>query len=87
MSRVVLVTGAPSGYGKAIAKAFKENGDTVIMTARNLEKLEAAKAEICGDLAIKMDVTKVEDWDNVVNIIKQRYGKLDILINIWYNTF
>ena len=43
MSRIVLITGASSGYGKATAKAFKDNGDTVIMTARNLEKLEQAK--------------------------------------------
>ena len=54
MSRIVLITGASSGYGKAIAKAFKDSGDTVIMTARNAEKLEkeiGAVAEnrgICG---------------------------------------
>ena len=44
MNKIVLITGASSGYGKATAKAFKENGDTVIMTARNLEKLNSA----CG---------------------------------------
>ena len=33
MNRIVLITGASEGYGKATAKAFKENGDTVIMTA------------------------------------------------------
>ena len=40
MSRIVLITGASSGYGKATAKAFKDNGDVVVMTARNIEKLE-----------------------------------------------
>ena len=40
MSRIVLITGASSGYGKATAKAFKDNGDTVIMTSRNFDKLE-----------------------------------------------
>ena len=34
MSRVVLITGASSGYGKATAKAFKENGDIVIIAGR-----------------------------------------------------
>ena len=43
MSRIVLITGASSGYGKATAKAFKDNGDIVIMTARNQEKLEKAR--------------------------------------------
>lgn len=81
MSRIVLITGASSGYGKATAKAFKDNGDTVIMAARNLEKLENAKKEIGGDLAISMDVTKSEDWKRTANIIKEKYGRLDILVN------
>lgn len=81
MSRIVLITGASSGYGKATAKAFKDNGDTVIMAARNLEKLENAKKEIGGDLAISMDVTKSEDWKRTANIVKEKYGRLDILVN------
>ena len=81
MSRIVLITGASSGYGKATAKAFKSNGDTVIMTARNMDKLEAARAEVGGDLAVSMDVTKPEDWDKIVNTIKNKYGRLDILVN------
>ena len=44
MSRIVLVTGASSGYGKAISKAFKENGDIVIMTA---ELYLAARVSAC----------------------------------------
>ncbi len=81
MNKIVLVTGASSGYGKAIAKAFKENGDTVIMTARNLEKLEAAKSAVNGDLAISMDVTKPEDWNTLIDVINQKYGRLDLLVN------
>ena len=81
MNRIVLITGASSGYGKATAKAFKDNGDTVIMTARNLDKLEAARKEVDGDLAFSMDVTKSEEWDKAVEIIKKKYGRLDILVN------
>lgn len=81
MNRIVLITGASSGYGKATAKAFCQSGDTVIMTARNAEKLEAARAVVGGALAIPMDVTRVEDWDNIVKLIKEKYGRLDILIN------
>lgn len=81
MSRIVLITGASSGYGKATAKAFKDNGDTVIMTSRNFDKLESARAEVGGDLAVSMDVTKPEDWDKIVEIIKDKYGRLDILVN------
>ena len=81
MNRIVLITGASSGYGKATAKAFKDNGDTVIMTARNEEKLEQARKEVGGDMAFSMDVTKPEHWENAVNIIKEKYGRLDILVN------
>lgn len=81
MSKIVLITGASSGYGKATAKAFKDNGDTVIMTARNYEKLEQARKEIGGDMAFSMDVTKPEHWENAVNTIKEKYGRLDVLVN------
>lgn len=81
MARIVFITGASSGYGKATAKAFKEHGDTVIMAARNVEKLQDACKEIGGDLTIAMDVTRPEDWDNAVSVIKEKYGRLDILVN------
>lgn len=81
MSRIVLITGASSGYGKATAKVFKDNGDIVIMTARNWDKLEAARKEVGADLAISMDVTKPEDWDEIVKTVNEKYGKLDVLVN------
>ncbi|MBE7052179.1 MAG: SDR family oxidoreductase [Ruminococcaceae bacterium] len=81
MSRIVLITGASSGYGKATAKAFKDNGDIVIMTARNGGNLEQAKKEVGGDLAFSMDVTNPADWENAVKIVKEKYGRLDILVN------
>ena len=81
MSKVILITGASSGYGKATAKAFKDQGDIVIMAARNFSKLETAKEEVGGDLAVAMDVTKVEDWDMIVALIKEKYGRLDVLVN------
>jgi NADP-dependent 3-hydroxy acid dehydrogenase YdfG len=81
MNRIVLITGASSGYGKATAKAFKDNGDTVIMTARRLDMLEQAKNEVGGDLAFSMDVTKPADWDYAVNLVKEKFGRLDVLVN------
>ena len=81
MNRIVLITGASSGYGKAMAKAFKDNGDTVIMTARGLEKLTAACEEVQGDLAFSMDVTQPSDWEYAVATVKEKYGRLDVLVN------
>ncbi|MBR2907727.1 MAG: SDR family oxidoreductase [Clostridia bacterium] len=81
MNKIVLITGASSGYGKATAKAFKDNGDTVIMTARNLDKLECARKEVGGDLAFSMDVTNPSDWEAAVKTVKEKYGRLDVLVN------
>ena len=81
MNRIVLITGASSGYGKAMAKKFKEAGDTVIMTARGVDKLNAACEEVGGDLAFGMDVTLPADWEKAFATIKEKYGRLDVLIN------
>lgn len=81
MNRIVLITGASSGYGKAIAKSFKESGDTVIMSARNADKLEAARTEVGGDLAFSMDVTLPADWDLAIKTVMEKYGRLDVLVN------
>ena len=81
MSKIVLITGASSGYGKATAKAFADKGYTVVIAARNEGRLKLAKAETGAAAAIVMDVTKPEDWRMVKNFIMDQYGRLDILVN------
>lgn len=81
MNKIVLITGASSGYGKATAKAFADKGYTVIIAARNEERLKLAKAETGAAAAIVMDVTKPEDWRTVKGFIMDQYGRLDILVN------
>lgn len=81
MNRTVLITGASSGYGKACAKAFKDNGDTVIITARNEERLIAACKEVNADSAVAADATNPRDWEKLKDFISEKYGKLDVLVN------
>lgn len=81
MNKIALITGASSGYGKATAKAFSDKGYTVIIAARNSERLEAAKVETGADASVVMDVTNPEDWSRVKQFITEKYGKLDILVN------
>ncbi len=81
MSRIVLITGGSSGYGKAMAKTFKENGDTVIITALGAEKLKNAAEEIGADAYMAMDVTRPDDWQELRKLVMDKYGKIDILIN------
>ncbi len=81
MQKIVLITGASSGYGKATAKAFADKGYTVIIAARNQQRLDMAKAETGAASAIVMDVTKPEDWQRAKAFIAENYGRLDILVN------
>ena len=81
MSRIVVITGASSGFGKATAKAFIENGDIVVMTSNNEAQLTEACKEIGGDMTVVMDVTIPADWEMLRKTVIEKYGKIDILIN------
>lgn len=81
MSRIVVITGASSGFGKASAKAFVENGDTVIMAARNEAKLNNACEEVGGAMAVAMDVTIPSDWEKLRKTVIEKFGRIDILVN------
>lgn len=81
MKKTVLITGASSGYGKATAKLFAENGYEVIMSARNSEKLEKAREEVGGAMSVVADVTKPDDWQKLLDVVTEKYGRIDVLVN------
>jgi 3-oxoacyl-[acyl-carrier protein] reductase len=83
--KVALVTGASRGIGKAIAMALGNEGATVIGTATTSEgadkishMLQEANITGCG---MALDVTKKESIDQVMALIKEKYGMPAILIN------
>lgn len=78
--KVALITGGNSGIGLATAKLFANEGASVIITGRNQETLQRAAADIGkGTLAIKADVTNLEDIDALFLKIKEVFGSIDIL--------
>lgn len=79
MSKIVLITGASSGMGKETAHLLLKNGFEVYAVARRTEMMEDLKK--AGAHVLKMDITKKEDIQNVVNIIMNEKGRIDILIN------
>ena len=83
--RVAIVTGASDGIGKAIANTFAAEGAKTVFAARSLDKIEAlvkAVNDKGGDaLAVKTDVTSEADILNLFKETKDKYGRLDVLVN------
>jgi len=83
--KVVVVTGASSGIGKASAIRLAEAGAIVIMAARKPSKLERAKQEIEEKggrvYAYSVDIANMEDCDRFAQQVLADFGRVDILIN------
>ena len=83
--KVVLITGASSGIGKALAFHFAQEGSKVVLGARSLDQLQAVAAEIesKGGTAhfLKLDVTSKEACDAFIQGAVEKFGRVDVLIN------
>jgi NAD(P)-dependent dehydrogenase (short-subunit alcohol dehydrogenase family) len=85
--KVVLITGANSGIGKAASLALAKMGATVVMVARNKEKGEAAKSEIIKDSGnnsvdlLLADLSSLESVRQLATEFEKKYSRLHVLIN------
>ena len=83
--KVVMITGASSGIGKAAAIKAAAAGATVLLVARSPEKLEETKAEIeeaGGSAHIhRADLSDLEDLDRMAAEVLDEHGRVDILVN------
>ena len=79
--KVALVTGGSRGIGFAIAKILSDNGATVVITSKNLEKIKQAEAKISNSFGITCDIKKKNEVQNVLDQTIKKFGKLDILVN------
>ena len=84
--RIAVVTGASSGLGQQMARAFARQSANLAILARRVERLEEFKKELEKEykvkvLAVKCDVTKTEDIDAAAQKVEKEFGKVDILLN------
>ena len=84
-NKVVLITGASSGFGKDAAHLFAAEGAKVILAARRLNRLQALAGEIHKNggeaFAVPVDVTVRSEIELMVQTIIEVYGQIDILFN------
>ena len=86
MIKTILVTGATSGFGKAIAEKFARNGDNLIITARRKELLINVAKELISTYNIEVlplcfDVRKLEEVKNAVESLPDKWKSIDVLVN------
>ena len=80
--KVMIVTGGSNGMGKYMAKKFADEGANVVITGRDLGRLQAAKEEIGDNASIfQMDVRDVESVQQMVNFTDEQFGRIDGLVN------
>lgn len=77
----VLVTGAASGFGEAIARAFASAGANVIVADINLEGATRVAGELPAAVALPVDVTKEHQLRDLITAAGQAFGYLDVLVN------
>jgi NADP-dependent 3-hydroxy acid dehydrogenase YdfG len=84
-NKVVLITGASSGFGAAAAKLFAQEGCKIVLAARRMDRLEELASEVRtmgGDaLPVSVDVTRLAQIEAMVNAAVDHYGRIDILFN------
>jgi NAD(P)-dependent dehydrogenase (short-subunit alcohol dehydrogenase family) len=83
--KVAIVTGGGTGIGKGIAKAFVDEGCSVVIASRDAGRLDAAAQELGGEagsvVAIPTDVTNEEQMVNLFAKTMEQFGRLDILVS------
>ncbi len=75
MSKVVLITGASSGFGRSIAEKLSNHDFIVYGTSRNPKEIEG-KYKL-----LKLDITEYQDAERITDYLIDKHGKIDILIN------
>ncbi len=82
MSKIIVITGAGKGLGRAIARRLAGDGETVILLGRTLSKVETLAAELGGPaFAVECDVASAESVRSAFTAIAARHPRIDVLIN------
>ncbi|MDQ3976883.1 MAG: SDR family oxidoreductase [Thermoproteota archaeon] len=84
--RVAVITGSTKGNGRAMANIYSDHGANVVVTGRDQEEAQHVADELSKEyhtnaLGMKVDVTSVTEVSEMVNKVRSKYGRLDVLVN------
>jgi 3-oxoacyl-[acyl-carrier protein] reductase len=83
--KVAIVTGGTRGIGLAIGRLLAEDGASVVVSGRDAARLDAAVKELeslgAPAMAVAADAAKREDADRLVEATRERFGRIDVLVN------
>ncbi len=84
-NKIVIITGASSGIGKDTAELFASRGNTVILAARRLDRLESISEELTDkgyrNSVFPVDLSDSSEVDNLVRVTLEKFGRIDVLVN------
>lgn len=84
MEKIILITGASSGFGEAAARKFASDGCRLVLAARRIDKLQKLAEELqdlCPVYAAAMDVTSQESVEQFFKDLPQAFRDIDVLVN------
>lgn len=85
LGKVAIVTGGSSGIGSSIARTFAEEGASVVIADIDIERaqkvVESIKAKGGKALAIRVDVSRLDDANQMAEKTLEKFGRIDILVN------
>lgn len=82
MSKIYLITGTSSGFGRALAEAVLQHGDKAVLTARKVDAVgDLVQRYPDSALAVRLDVTSEAERQAAVQAALDRFGRIDVLVN------
>jgi short-subunit dehydrogenase len=80
-NKIIIITGASAGIGRATARLLAHEGAKVVLAARSKDEIEKLTKELPGSLAVQTDMTKEKDIDHLIDATIKQYGRIDVFIN------